>query len=219
MAKKSERYIELHTHTLLSDGVLLPSELARRYEAAGFGAVAITDHVDLSNIKTVTVSIRDFCKAWPKGRIKVIPGVELTHLPLEQFKGAVRYCRRQGMRVVIAHGETPVEPVLPGTAEAALKAGIDILAHPGLIKGALVALAARKGVFLEVSGRKGHCLGNTHVVRLARAHKAGLCLGTDAHEPRDIPTPAKLKAVGLAAGLDEVEVDSVLRRAWQAFAA
>ncbi len=219
MPKKIGKFIELHTHTLLSDGVLLPSELARRYEAAGFGALAITDHVDLSNIRGVTTSIRDFCKAWPKGRIKVIPGVELTHLPLEQFKDAVRYCRRQGMRVVIAHGETPVEPVLAGSAEAALKAGIDILAHPGRIRGDLVALAARKGVFLEVSGRKGHCLGNAHVVRLAKAHKARLCLGTDAHEPKDIPTPAKLMAVGLAAGLDEKEVGMVLRRAWQSFAA
>jgi len=210
--------IELHTHTLLSDGVLLPSELARRYEAAGFSALAITDHVDFSNIKTVTASIRDFCRAWPKGRIKVIPGVELTHLPLEQFGRAVRYCRKQGMRVIIAHGETPVEPVLPGTAEAALRAGIDILAHPGYIKESVAVLAARKGVFLEVSGRKGHCLGNKQVVRLAKAHKVKLCLGTDAHEPADIPTPAKLRSVGRNAGLDEDEVEMLLRRAWQTFA-
>jgi len=218
VAKKTHPLIELHTHTLLSDGVLLPSELARRYEAAGFQALAITDHVDLSNIKTVTASIRDFCRAWPKGRIKVIPGVELTHLPLEQFRGAVRFCRRQGMKVIIGHGESPVEPVLPGTAEAALKAGVDILAHPGRIKAEVAALAARKGVFLEVSGRKGHCLGNRHVVRLARTHKAKLSLGTDCHGPGDIPSPSRFKAVGRAAGLDEKEVEQALRRAWQAFA-
>ncbi len=219
MAKKSGKFIELHTHTLLSDGVLLPSELARRYEEAGFGAVAITDHVDLSNIKAVTASIRDFCKAWPRGRIKVIPGVELTHLPLEQFRAAAAFCRKQGMRVIIAHGETLVEPVLAGTSEAALRADIDILAHPGMLQEELAGLAARKGIYLEISGRKGHCLGNGRVVRLARAHKANLCLGTDAHEPEDIPSPASLKAVGLGAGLDGDEVDSILRRAWQAFAA
>ncbi len=219
MTKQGAKFIELHTHTLISDGVLLPSELARRYEEAGFGAVAITDHVDLSNIKAVTVSIRDFCKAWPKGRIRVIPGVELTHLPPEQFKGAARFCRKQGIRVIIVHGETLVEPVQAGTAEAALRADIDILAHPGLIREELVGLAARKGIFLEISGRKGHCLGNGRLVRLARAHKANLCLGTDAHEPSDIPSPAFMRAVGLGAGLDEDEVDSILRRAWRTFAA
>jgi len=218
MAKQNQHIIELHTHTLLSDGVLLPSELARRYEVAGFGAVAITDHADLSNIKAVTASIRDFCKAWPKTRIKVIPGVELTHLPPEQFQAAVRYCRKRGIRVVIAHGETPVEPVLPGTSEAALKAGIDILSHPGFIKEDMVALAARKGVFLEVSGRKGHCLGNRHVVRLTRVYKARLCLGTDCHVPKDIPTPIKFRAVGLDAGLNGKEVEEALRQVWEAFA-
>jgi len=213
------KVIELHTHTLLSDGELLPSELARRYEEKGFGAVAITDHADLSNIKTVTAAVKDFCDHWPRGRIKVISGVELTHLPLEQFREAVRFCRKQGVRVIIAHGETLAEPVLPGTAEAALKAGIDILSHPGLISEELVALAGRKGIYLEISGRKGHCLGNGRLVALARAHKAGLCLGTDAHGPGDIPTPNFFKAVGLAAGLDDEEVELVLRRAWSAFAA
>ena len=39
---------DLHTHSLLSDGELLPSELARRYEEKGFRAIAITDHADVS---------------------------------------------------------------------------------------------------------------------------------------------------------------------------
>ena len=46
---------DLHTHSLLSDGELLPSELARRYEEKGYKAIAITDHVDFSNIKIVSL--------------------------------------------------------------------------------------------------------------------------------------------------------------------
>ena len=42
--------IEFHTHTILSDGALLPSELIRRAYVADHEAIAITDHVDFSNI-------------------------------------------------------------------------------------------------------------------------------------------------------------------------
>ncbi|MFH0911657.1 MAG: PHP domain-containing protein, partial [Planctomycetota bacterium] len=37
--------IDLHTHTILSDGELGPAELIRRAEVAGYRALAITDHV------------------------------------------------------------------------------------------------------------------------------------------------------------------------------
>ena len=42
--------IDLHTHSLFSDGELLPSELVRRAEVIGYQAVAITDHADSSNL-------------------------------------------------------------------------------------------------------------------------------------------------------------------------
>ena len=109
----------LHCHSLLSDGMLLPSEIARRYEEKGYKAIAITDHVDKSNIKFVTSSILEFCRAWPKSsKIKVLPGVELTHLPLEQIPNLVKFCRYEGLKVIIGHGETPVEPVIIGTNHA-----------------------------------------------------------------------------------------------------
>ena len=40
--------IDLHTHTLFSDGVLLPSELVYRAKFKGYKAIALTDHVDYS---------------------------------------------------------------------------------------------------------------------------------------------------------------------------
>ena len=197
---------DLHTHSLLSDGELLPSELARRYEEKDFRVIAITDHADLSNIKTVTKAIVDFCSHWPKNRIKVIPGIELTHLPLEQFKTAVGFARNNGIALIVAHGETIVEPVVKGTNLAALQAQVDILAHPGLITEEEVKLAAKRGIFLEISARKGHCLGNGHVVQLAKKFGAQLCINSDAHSPSDIPSLERLKEAGLGAGLTLKEI-------------
>lgn len=202
---------DLHTHSILSDGELLPSELARRYEEKGFKAIAITDHVDLSNIKEVVRSIVDFCDGWPQKRIRVIPGIELTHLPLEQFSKAVSYARNNGIKLIVAHGETLVEPVLKGTARAALNAKVDILSHPGLISEDDVKLAAQKGIFLEISSRKGHCLGNGHVAKLALRLGARLCINSDTHSPSDIPTPQFLKDVGRAAGLSEKDLVKIYK--------
>ncbi len=50
MPMKQRKRIDLHTHSLISDGVLLPSELLRRAEALGHKALAITDHADASNL-------------------------------------------------------------------------------------------------------------------------------------------------------------------------
>ena len=43
----------LHAHTFLSDGALLPSEVAVRYQDKGYSLIAITDHADYSNIKQI----------------------------------------------------------------------------------------------------------------------------------------------------------------------
>ena len=43
----------IHTHTLLSDGELLPIELARRAYVMGHSAIAFTNHVSLSNVERV----------------------------------------------------------------------------------------------------------------------------------------------------------------------
>ena len=46
----NNKRIDLHMHSLFSDGELLPSEIARRAYVLGHEAIAITDHVDYSNI-------------------------------------------------------------------------------------------------------------------------------------------------------------------------
>ena len=72
-----------------------------------------------------------------------------------------------GAKVVVVHGETIVEPVPEGTNAMAIAGGCDILAHPGLITAKEARQAARRGVTLEISARKGHCLTNGHVVAAA----------------------------------------------------
>src|SRR3989338_3895129 len=172
----------LHTHTLLSDGALLPSEVAVRYLALGYKAIAITDHAHFCNITSTVAAILNFTRHWPKSSgIKVLPGIELTHLPLEQFKPLSNYARKAGIKIIIAHGETLVEPVIKGTNRSALDADIDILAHPGLISDADVKLAKKRGVFLEVTSRDGHRDTNAHVVERALKFGAKLILSNDSH--------------------------------------
>ena len=200
----------LHAHTFLSDGELLPSEVAVRYQDKGYCAIAITDHADYSNIKQVAKSITEFCRRWPKNSaIKIFPGIELTHLPPEQFKPLAALARKQGIKIIIAHGETPVEPVAKDTNRLSLLADIDILAHPGLITDSDTELAARRGIFLEITSRCGHNQTNAHVIKQARKFKAKLILNTDSHTPDDIITPEQLIQVGNDCGLTQNEIDKI----------
>jgi len=163
--------IDLHTHSIFSDGELIPAELARRAAAAGYRAIAITDHGDASNIDFIIPRMVQACGKLSRGfSIDVIPGIELTHIPPEYIHELAVESRRLGAKIIVVHGETIVEPVAPGTNRAALNAPVDILAHPGLITEPEAKLAAKKGIFLEISARKGAqpherpcCKGLSHV--------------------------------------------------------
>ena len=202
----------LHCHSLLSDGCLLPSELAMRYMAAGYKAIAITDHADYSNIEQICDSIVTFTKNWPKSLpLKIYPGVELTHLPPEQFEPLAVFARKMGIRVIVAHGQSPVEPVIAGTNKAALEADIDILAHPGMITDSEVQLAKKNGIFLEITSRRGHNQTNAHVAKKALKFRAKLILNHDSHDPDDITGPRQLVKVGLDAGLTTHQIDAIYK--------
>ncbi len=200
----------LHAHTFLSDGDLLPSEVAVRYQDKGYQAIAITDHADYSNIKQIAKAIVEFCKRWPKdSKIKILPGVELTHLPPEQFKPLAALARKEGIKIIIAHGETPVEPVAKDTNHFALLADIDILAHPGEISDTDTLLAKKRGIFLEITSRNGHNQSNHHVINQARKFGAKLILNNDSHACEDIISPAELVQVGLNLGLTQNEISKI----------
>jgi putative hydrolase len=202
--------IDLHTHSFLSDGALIPSELVRRYIVAGFDAVAITDHADSSNIDNIIKSLNKVCselnKYWP---IKAIPGIELTHIPLQQFLPLTKHARKKGAKIVVAHGESPVEPVLKGTNNAAIRARVDILAHPGYIAKEDVLLAKKNNVHLEITTRTGHCKGNAHVAKLAKKFNALLVVDSDSHLPCDIPSKQLFEKTSNAAGLSSADLAQI----------
>lgn len=200
----------LHCHSLLSDGELLPSELCVRYQDKGYRAIAITDHADYSNIKSVTEGILEFCRNWPKNSsLKVFSGLEITHVPLQHFKPLVEFARSKGIQIIVGHGETPVEPVVWGTNRACLEAGVDILAHPGPITDEDVLLAKEKGIFLELTSRKGHSQTNLFVLEKAQRLKARLILDTDSHRPEDIISVSQQREFALSLGLSQEQIDKI----------
>ena len=137
--------------------------------------------------------------------------MELTHLPPAAIGEMAAAARELGAELVIVHGETPVEPVPPGTNAAAVACPlVDILAHPGAIAPEIARLAAEHELFLEISARKGHDLGNGAVVVAARAAGAALILNSDAHGPADLLSPALARRAALGAGLSEEEAIAVL---------
>ena len=204
--------IDLHTHSIFSDGELIPSELVRRAKVAGYRAIAITDHADHSNIDIIIPALLKVCsKLSDAYSIRVLPGIELTHVPPEYIEELAIDARNLGAKIIVVHGETIAEPVISGTNLAALKAPIDILAHPGLLTEVEARLAALNSIYLEITTRKGHSLTNGHVVRVARIAKAALVLNTDSHSPQDLTSKESAMRIALGAGMTEEEASEVFR--------
>ncbi|BAW31547.1 PHP domain protein [Methanothermobacter sp. MT-2] len=204
--------IDLHTHSLLSDGELLPSEIARRACVLGHEAVAITDHIDASNINTIEYlidAVSDVNENWD---IQVIPGAEITHAPIEIVDKLAVKARRLGAEIIVVHGETIVEPVLKGTNRAALESSeVDILAHPGLIGYDEAEMARENDIALEITARSGHCLANGHVASVGMEVGASLVINTDTHHPADLISYNVAYQIGLGAGIPEKKLKKVLK--------
>ncbi|MBP7793238.1 MAG: histidinol phosphate phosphatase domain-containing protein [Candidatus Goldbacteria bacterium] len=205
--------IDLHTHTFFSDGDLLPSELIQRARKAGYEAIAITDHVDSSNIEEVIKSVKKACADANRAYkdIKCFTGVEITHVAPVLVRAMVLKARKLGADVVVFHGETVVEPVEPGSNRAAIEAGVDILAHPGLITPEDALLAAKKNVFLEITARDGHNKTNNHVASIAGKMGAKIVFNTDTHTPNNIVTDNRRKEILKKSGLNDDEILSVIK--------
>jgi histidinol phosphatase-like PHP family hydrolase len=205
---------DFHSHTTLSDGSLSPLELIRRAHVSGYGAIALTDHTGPGELANILEQVTHDCAlARQHWDIKALPGVELTHLPPEAIAETASLAKELGAQLVVAHGETLVEPVPPGTNRAAIEAPhVDILAHPGLLSIDEIKMAADNSTYLEISARRGHCLGNGHLVQLAFVSGARLLVNSDAHDPEDLLTEDFSRRVAIGAGLNESELDQVLRK-------
>ena len=210
--------IDLHSHTIFSDGELIPSELARRAEHKGLKGIGITDHADASNMDFIIPRIKKAAEELNKTLdIMIIPGIEITHVPPVLIKDAAQKARALGAAIIIVHGETIAEPVAQGTNHAALESDIDVLAHPGLISMADVLLAKERGIFLEITARKGHSLANGHVAQLAKQAGAGLVVNTDTHAPGDLIDERQARRVVQGAGLKETDFNDMQENALSLF--
>lgn len=202
-------FSDFHTHSLLSDGELLPAELIRRAQVNGYTLLGISDHASACNLEGIIPALRRevalFARCVPE--IRVLVGVELTHVPPASIAELARAAKALGADYVNVHGESPVEPVAPGTNAAALHCDdVDLLAHPGLLSMEEAAEAAARGIFIEVTSRGGHSLGNGRVVAVGRAAGVRFLINSDSHAPHDLHTPAFARTVGLGAGLSEAEL-------------
>ena len=203
--------IELHCHSLLSDGELTPSELVMLARSLGYKGIVITDHVDQVNIYNVCGALREGIKRLSQhSPIPVFWGAEVTHVPPRSIPDMVKELRSLGAFLIIGHGETIVEPVMEGTNEAFVEAGVDILAHPGLLSEEVAKETAAKGIYLEITTRKGHAYTNGHVLKVGKAVGASFVLCNDTHTYGDMVDEVMAKKILMGAGATEEDANSIL---------
>jgi len=66
-----ERYIDLHTHSIKSDGSMTPAEVVREAKKAGLAAIALSDHDSIDGVK----------EAMAEGErigVEVVPAIEFS---------------------------------------------------------------------------------------------------------------------------------------------
>jgi len=212
MSAGKPRY-DFHTHSFFSDGELLPMELIRRAFVLGNKAIAITDHVSYSNVDEVVPAVARDCAAVEGWDIVAVPGAEITHVPPSKMDALIKKTRKAGAKIIVVHGESPVEPVTPGTnRQAAGNADVDILAHPGYLTEDDAEIAKENDVFIEITCRSGHSLTNGHVFKIGSSVGAKFLVNTDAHECGDISTYDSARRVAIGAGMSKSEADITLLR-------
>ena len=118
-------YIDLHTHTCLSDGNLTPLELLAAARDAGIGTIAITDHNDTEDLSA-------YRAAFPE--LTLIQGSEITcryHAP--DGTGHELHVVALGidpdhpkLRAVLSHNQPDRRPYLTAILNKLLALGIDV---------------------------------------------------------------------------------------------
>ncbi len=194
---------DFHIHTAFVDGELLPSEIARRYSDIGFDAIAITEHVDFSNLDVLNKIKKNVRETY---EIDVLVGAEITHIPPRKMDKLINKICGLDISPILVHGESLVEPVAEGTNKTALmNEDVDILAHPGHISGENAELAKENDVSLEITARGGHCYSNGHVARISKEKGCDLVVNSDGHHPNDFLSEDESIELAMGSGLSQEE--------------
>ena len=190
--------IDLHRHSSLSDGDLLPGEMLRHVGLLGCDALAFTGHAGASNPDGLDVNVLCFARdgAGESG-VRFGAGVELSQFPPPQIADLACRDRELGAPLVAVHGEALVEQVAIQCPD------VDMLVHPGLVDEEDAALDAANGIQLELSSKGGDCPTHCHVAGIVLLTGARLHVNTDTHRSHDMMGQAD---VGIGLGKDEVEV-------------
>lgn len=197
------RRCDFHMHSILSDGEMIASEVARRAEALNYQAIAVADHADKSNLTSTVLGLveaaRDINSFWD---IRFLVGVELTHVPHQTIDELARKAKTLGANIVVVHGETLAEPVLKGTNAAAVRSRyVDILAHPGMLSLEDAKIAADNGKYAEITAKGGHNRTNGHVASIASQAGLEMLVNTDLHAPDDFISQERALQIAVDAGM------------------
>ena len=113
-------YIDLHTHTCLSDGNLTPEELLREAREAGIGILAITDH-------NSTEDLTAWRAAFPE--LTLIQGAEITCRYLQHELHVVALGidpSNPKLRAVLAQNQPDRRPYLTAILDKLRALGLDV---------------------------------------------------------------------------------------------
>ncbi|MFO7928940.1 MAG: histidinol phosphate phosphatase domain-containing protein [Candidatus Humimicrobiaceae bacterium] len=210
---------DFHTHTTFSDGINSPIELIRCATTSGYGGIGITDHASYATLDFIIENVKKDCELANKyWNIKAIAGVELTNIPAKSIKEMAKYAKDRGTRLVVVHGESIAEDVEENTNwEAANCSHVDILAHPGILTEREARAAAKNGIYIEITARNGHNLGNGRVVKTGRKAGVKFLINSDAHSHNNLLTEELQEKIGLGAGLNEQEIEEIFRKNFKQF--
>ena len=151
------------------------------------GLVKASDGSDFSQLAQMAAQVR---RLGLYANVEAWAGVELRHIPPALLPEAVREAREAGAALVLVHGESIMDQVEQGTNFAAIEAGADIVANPGLIDAEAAAFAAEKGVALEFTSCPRHALANAHTAAVALKYGVPLVRGSRASRAEELTTRA-----------------------------
>lgn len=149
------------------------------------GLVLQSDGTDFSGVDPLVRQVRRLSLY---ANVEARVGVELCHVPPALLPSVIREARIAGAELVMVYGETLADQVETGTNFAAIGAGVDVLAHPGLIDEQAAAFAAEKGVALEFTSCPRHALTNAHTAAMALRFGCPLVRGSAASCAAEITT-------------------------------